>query len=259
MDNVETEDVPLPRDELGRSLLTAQAAARARLRLSCGTWEPANPIRRPVEHERFDFLGYEFRPRLSRSKHGKRFVSFTSAVSAEARKEIGQRIRNWHLHKRSDETLEDLARMANAIVRGWIKPLRALLPVRVASTSPAHQRVPHSLGRTEVQAVTGPHAAGERVLGRRRQTRADALCSLAVRSGAVRLGNGSRVRGDPQARFCEGRGVQLPPATHRLARPRGRTSRLLSSTMPRHPLRHPLQAAGAQSRTILTAEKFVKS
>jgi len=72
------------------------------------------------EHEHFDFLGYEFRPRLSRSKHGKRFVSFTPAVSAEARKEIGQRIRNWHLHKRSDETLEDLARMANAIVRGWI-------------------------------------------------------------------------------------------------------------------------------------------
>src|SRR6266536_2669643 len=53
MDDVETEDVPLPRDELGRSLLTAQAAsgikaARARLRLSCGTWEPASPIRRPV-------------------------------------------------------------------------------------------------------------------------------------------------------------------------------------------------------------------
>jgi len=47
--DVETEDVPLPREESGRSLRTAQAAsgikaARTRLRLSCGTWEPAIPI-----------------------------------------------------------------------------------------------------------------------------------------------------------------------------------------------------------------------
>ncbi len=72
------------------------------------------------EHERFDFLGYSFRPRLSKSKTGRRFVNFTPAVSAEATKEISQRIRHWHLHKRSDETLEDLARMANTIVQGWI-------------------------------------------------------------------------------------------------------------------------------------------
>ncbi len=72
------------------------------------------------EYERFDFLGYGFRPRLSKSKTGRCFVSFTPAVSAEATKGIGQRIRNWHLHKRSDETLEDLARMANTIVQGWI-------------------------------------------------------------------------------------------------------------------------------------------
>jgi len=72
------------------------------------------------EHERFDFLGYGFRPRLSKNRTGKRFVNFTPAVSDEAAKEIGQRIRNWHLHKRSDETLSDLARMANTIVRGWI-------------------------------------------------------------------------------------------------------------------------------------------
>jgi len=72
------------------------------------------------EHERFDFLGYGFRPRLSKSRTGKRFVNFTPVVSDEAAKEIGQRIRNWHLHKRSDETLSDLALMANTIVRGWI-------------------------------------------------------------------------------------------------------------------------------------------
>ncbi len=72
------------------------------------------------EHERFDFLGYGFRPRRSKSKHGKHFVSFTPAVSDEAAKAIRREIRNWKLHERSDKTLGDLARMFNAIVQGWI-------------------------------------------------------------------------------------------------------------------------------------------
>jgi RNA-directed DNA polymerase len=72
------------------------------------------------EHERFDFLGYTFRPRLSQSKHGKHFVNFTPAVSDDARKKISREIRSWHVGRRSDKTLMDLARMFNPIVYGWI-------------------------------------------------------------------------------------------------------------------------------------------
>jgi RNA-directed DNA polymerase len=72
------------------------------------------------EHERFDFLGYTFRPRLSRSKFGKHFVNFTPGVSDGAAKGMRQQIRRWRLHDRSDKTLEDLARMFNPIVQGWI-------------------------------------------------------------------------------------------------------------------------------------------
>jgi RNA-directed DNA polymerase len=72
------------------------------------------------EHERFDFLGYTFRPRLSKSKYGKHFVNFTPAVSDEAAKTIRRTIRSWQLDRRSDKTLGDLARMFNAIVQGWI-------------------------------------------------------------------------------------------------------------------------------------------
>jgi RNA-directed DNA polymerase len=72
------------------------------------------------EHERFDFLGYGFRPRLSKSKHGKHFVNFTPAVSDEAGKAIRKEIRSWKLQERSDKTLGDLARMFNAVVQGWI-------------------------------------------------------------------------------------------------------------------------------------------
>jgi RNA-directed DNA polymerase len=72
------------------------------------------------EHERFSFLGYTFRPRLSKSRHGKHFVNFSPAVSDDARKAISREIRSWHIVRRSDKTLSDLARMFNPIVRGWI-------------------------------------------------------------------------------------------------------------------------------------------
>lgn len=72
------------------------------------------------EHERFDFLSYTFRPRLSKSRFGKHFVNFSPAVSRSAKKAMGREIRSWHLPRRSDKTLDDLAAMFNPIIRGWI-------------------------------------------------------------------------------------------------------------------------------------------
>ncbi|HEY5989052.1 MAG TPA: group II intron reverse transcriptase/maturase [Streptosporangiaceae bacterium] len=73
------------------------------------------------EYERFDYLGYTFRPRLSRSrKYDRYFVNFSPAVSDEAGKAMRREIRHWRLQRRSDKTLGDLARMFNVIVQGWI-------------------------------------------------------------------------------------------------------------------------------------------
>ena len=72
------------------------------------------------EHERFDFLGYTFRPRLSKNRWGKMFVNFSPAISDKAAKAIRAEIRSWHIGKRSDKRLSDLAHMFNATVRGWI-------------------------------------------------------------------------------------------------------------------------------------------
>ena len=72
------------------------------------------------EHEQFNFLGYTFRPRRSKSKHGHFFVNFSPAVSDDAKKEIGREIRSWHISRRSDKSLGDLARMFNPILQGWI-------------------------------------------------------------------------------------------------------------------------------------------
>ncbi len=72
------------------------------------------------EHERFSFLGYTFRPRLAKSRHGNFFVSFLPAVSDDAKKAIGREIRSWRINRRSDLALKDLARIINPIVHGWI-------------------------------------------------------------------------------------------------------------------------------------------
>jgi RNA-directed DNA polymerase len=68
----------------------------------------------------FDFLGYTFRPRRSKNRWGKFFISFTPAVSNKAAKAMRTQLRSWALHNRSDKSLEDLARMFNPVVQGWI-------------------------------------------------------------------------------------------------------------------------------------------
>jgi len=68
----------------------------------------------------FDFLGYTFRPRSSKNREGKLFVSFAPAVSEKAAKAMRQRIRRWRLHHRSDLALEEIAQWAQPVLRGWV-------------------------------------------------------------------------------------------------------------------------------------------
>jgi RNA-directed DNA polymerase len=72
------------------------------------------------QHESFDFLGYTFRPRTSKSRSGNYFVNFSPAVSNKASVTIRGVMRSWLFHRRSDKSLEDLARLCNPVLRGWI-------------------------------------------------------------------------------------------------------------------------------------------
>jgi group II intron reverse transcriptase/maturase len=78
---------------------------------------------RPGEHEHttFDFLGYTFQPRRAKNRWGKYFVSFLPAISTSAAKAIRQTIREWRMAStRNNQSLEDLARLVNPVVRGWL-------------------------------------------------------------------------------------------------------------------------------------------
>jgi RNA-directed DNA polymerase len=71
-------------------------------------------------HTKFDFLGYTFRARRSKNRWGKYFINFSPAVSNSAGKAMRQQTRSWGLQERSDKSLEDLSRMFNPILRGWV-------------------------------------------------------------------------------------------------------------------------------------------
>jgi RNA-directed DNA polymerase len=76
---------------------------------------------RNYEHIAFDFLGYTFQPRRAKNRWGKYFVSFLPAMSAKAAKTIRQTIREWRMAStRNNQRLEDLARVVNPAVRGWM-------------------------------------------------------------------------------------------------------------------------------------------
>lgn len=70
---------------------------------------------------RFTFLGYTFRPRRSKNRHGKYFINFTPAVSQAALKAMRHTVHEWRLHLQVSRTIADLARQYNPVVRGWMQ------------------------------------------------------------------------------------------------------------------------------------------
>ena len=71
------------------------------------------------EKRSFDFLGYTFCPRPTKDKKGILFISFLPAISKDAQKEISNQIRKWGVRKRSNISLEKIAKFLNPKIRGW--------------------------------------------------------------------------------------------------------------------------------------------
>jgi group II intron reverse transcriptase/maturase len=72
------------------------------------------------EHTSFTFLGYAFRARGARGKKGGIFTGFLPAISSEALKAKSVELRRMRIHRRTDLSLDGLARWLNPIVTGWI-------------------------------------------------------------------------------------------------------------------------------------------
>jgi RNA-directed DNA polymerase len=92
----------------------------------------------------FDFLGFRFRARKGR----RAFASFLPAASPKALTSISRTIRRWTLHHCSDKSLQELAKMYNPYIRGWInyQLLGPLLSDAVASDPAEDRFLCHPLG-----------------------------------------------------------------------------------------------------------------
>ena len=73
------------------------------------------------EHTTFTFLGFAFRAREAvNGKTGVHFTSFAPAISPEALKAKGAELRKMRIHRRTNLSLNDLARWLNPIVARWM-------------------------------------------------------------------------------------------------------------------------------------------
>lgn len=71
-------------------------------------------------HTSFTFLGFTFWARGARGRDGRMFTSFLPAISKDALKKVNAVVRSWRLHRRTNLSEADLARVINPIVRGWM-------------------------------------------------------------------------------------------------------------------------------------------
>jgi hypothetical protein len=163
-------------------------------------------------HEKFDFLGYSFPARRSKNRWGQFFVTFSPGISDAATKAIREEIRDWRLRCRADKWIDDLARMFNPIIRGWINyygryyksalyPTLRHLDRRLAHWAMAkYKRLRRHRRRAE-------HWAREVA------SRDPALFAHWPLLHRHRLDGKSRMSGDVQVRIRERLGVRLPRAT----------------------------------------------
>jgi len=101
--------------------------------------------RRTYANVSFTFLGYTFRPRKAfNRKTGEAFTGFLPGVSRAKLTQMNRRVRAWRPLRRTTNTLEDLARGINPVLRGWLAYFTAFYPTAVI---PLRMRLDHALTR----------------------------------------------------------------------------------------------------------------
>jgi RNA-directed DNA polymerase len=73
------------------------------------------------EHTEFTFLGFTFRARGMRTKHGDVFAGFGPAASKDAIKKMNGQVKSWRLHRLTGHTIGEIAKEINPVIRGWMQ------------------------------------------------------------------------------------------------------------------------------------------
>ena len=65
---------------------------------------------------KFTFLGYDFKPRMSRNG----WLGYSPGIGQGAMKMIRIKIKSWNWKRRISQSIEDIARQSDSAIRGWI-------------------------------------------------------------------------------------------------------------------------------------------
>ncbi len=129
----------------------------------------------------FDSLGYTFRPRRSKSRNGKYFIGFSPGISSKAAKHIRRTSRQWRWSRRTDLELENLARLSNPLVRGWIIYYSRFYKSALRYPDIALSELQTcDLGDTEIQKIQRTPQEGIPVVERHSTARSWSFCSLGI-------------------------------------------------------------------------------
>lgn len=80
----------------------------------------------------FTFCGYAFRPRMAFDRNRKQvYTGFLPAVAPEKLTEISRKIASWRIHRRTNQTLNEIARWLNPVLRGWFNYFTVFYPSKV--------------------------------------------------------------------------------------------------------------------------------
>ena len=70
---------------------------------------------------KFDFLGYSFQPRTSKSKKtGKLFLGYDCAISISSRKRMADKLEEMRIERSGFKSIVGIAHKLNPVIRGWI-------------------------------------------------------------------------------------------------------------------------------------------
>lgn len=97
------------------------------------------------EQVSFTFCGYTFRPRAAFDKARKRsYTGFLPAVAPGKLTAMSRKAAAWRLHRHTNSTLDDLAKVANPALRGWLNYFTVFYP---SAVNPIGKRMDRHLMR----------------------------------------------------------------------------------------------------------------
>ena len=148
------------------------------------------------------------------TRKGKFFLNFSPAVSNKATKAIRDTFRSWKLPQRSDKAIDDLSRMFNPIIRGWIQYYGRYYR---SALYPTMRELNRDLALWAKRKY-------KKLRSHLRKAKHWIAAHLAPRSGVVRpladgraawLHGGSCMSREAHVQFCESLGVRFPCAIPR--------------------------------------------